>query len=280
MDVLDTPPKNLIEFSPIFVTAPTQRCGTTLLQRLLNSSNKVVIFGEDTILSSVLPDILHATFRRLQFQEEEISQNREKFKNETKDFWSNGLLPESNELHEATLGYVKNLMETYEKSAEKLACKTWGSKFPLRMCGDMNLYARVLPNCRIIFIYRDLFEVAKSCKARKWLHNKQDIFNLAFQWKNNVTPFLGENSKRTLLLRYEELVSKPEETILKIEKFVGIEGIDRNVMKNKINTWRGSHVEGVSETGYIAPERLTSEERRLLREVAKESILRMGYSLS
>ncbi|MFT4553715.1 MAG: hypothetical protein ACI9S8_002356 [Chlamydiales bacterium] len=267
-------PIEIRDLSPIFVVAPTPRCGSTLIQRLLNSTNKVVIFGEDALISEALPDVLDATHHRMECQEQEISLNRKKFKEETRDFWSNALLPESTELFSANVAWFSEVMKVYTRSAENLGCSIWGSKFPLRSFHDLDAYKRFLPRCRIIYIYRDLFDIARSCKARKWLETRKDVFNLAQRWKLNLSPFLGSESKQTLILRYEDLISKPEEYIKKIENFVNVSGIDRSIMNKKINTWKGDKEEGRSETGYIPPETLTDNEEKLLQRIAREVLER------
>ena len=42
----------------IFIWAPTQRCGTGLVQRLVTSSKEVLIFGEDKFLTDWLPKLM------------------------------------------------------------------------------------------------------------------------------------------------------------------------------------------------------------------------------
>ena len=46
------------EKPPIFVIGPTTRCGTSLLQRLLNSTGKAVVYGENFALLQTFPDII------------------------------------------------------------------------------------------------------------------------------------------------------------------------------------------------------------------------------
>ena len=40
---------------PIFIWAPTQRCGSGLLQRLVTSSGEALIFGEEDYLTLQIP---------------------------------------------------------------------------------------------------------------------------------------------------------------------------------------------------------------------------------
>ena len=42
--------------APIFITAPSARNGVTLIQRLLNSTRQIMVFGENTLLVDHLPN--------------------------------------------------------------------------------------------------------------------------------------------------------------------------------------------------------------------------------
>ena len=48
---------------PVFITAPTARNGVTLVQRLLNSSKQIIVYGENTDFMSVLPKLVHSTVK-------------------------------------------------------------------------------------------------------------------------------------------------------------------------------------------------------------------------
>lgn len=257
----------LEEVEPIFVVSPTARCGTTLVQRLLNSSREMIIFGEEALIYKELPEILSHLLDRLRFQEKEIAETRRKFKEETTEFWSNALLPSSEEFLEAGRRWLLETVQVCEKSAKDFNCDRWGFKFPLQHHESVSIYKKFLPKARFIYIYRNLIDIAKSFKARKWFNGSKDIAKLAYRWKQNQIAAFKEKDRNFLFLRYEDLVSQPRKIIPILENFARIEGIRLEVMDKKINTWPGKG-EGHSPNSYVSPEELKEDEIQLLEKVS------------
>jgi hypothetical protein len=76
------------------------------------------------------------------------------------------------------------------------------------------------------------------------------------------------NDKRVLLLRYEDMIGRREESVSEIEAFTGVEGIDMAEFDIKVNTFEGETSRGFSPTQYIAPASLTAAERAAVAEYA------------
>ena len=130
---------------------------------------------------------------------------------------------------------------------------------------------------RVLSIYRNLFDVARSAKARKWMQSPDEFATMAQRWQGNLLPVLQSPGERVLVLKYEDLVADPETYIKKIEEFTEISNIDRNVMKRKINTFRGKIEDGESQNQYIEPKDLTGQESAILYEHAARAVAVTGY---
>ena len=62
---------------PVFVVAPARRCGTTLLQRALNSSGTAIIYGENFMFLEVLPGSLPGILGNLPLKKARTREVRE-----------------------------------------------------------------------------------------------------------------------------------------------------------------------------------------------------------
>lgn len=266
----------MIHFSPIFIVSPTARCGTTLLQRLLNSSGQMVIFGEDSMISQCIPDLLFGLRQRTEKMEGDLAFTRKKFVEETTEFWSNGLLPPSGKMLEAAMSWFEQVMQISQDSAKGMGRERWGYKFPLRIFDDVELFLQLLENCRILFIYRNIYDVVRSYKARGWIKEMKDVGKVSFQWQHNMLQALDFQHKNFFLLSYEDLVENPEKQITCIEEFLEMSGISRQVMEVKINSWPEKGKEGRSLKAYVAPEKLCEKEEKVVERFAKKALMRVA----
>ena len=82
------------EKPPIFVIGPTTRCGTSLLQRLLNSTGKAVIYGENFALLQTFPDIIRNYQREADAKRKVIAMARDLLVKEKEDFEASSLFPD------------------------------------------------------------------------------------------------------------------------------------------------------------------------------------------
>ncbi len=270
-------PQGVEEIDPIFVIAPSTRNGTTLLQRLINSCPDAVLFGEDTVIMKGIPFILNVIKDRIYLKEQRTIEIQEHFKKEKLDFDSNNLLPRGIGMWGASVVWVINVLEHCRREARKLGARSWGFKYPLSTYKTLQEYFPLLPSARYVFIYRNLYDVIRSAKARKWLKSEDDIIDLASKWKGNMLWAQKLKMENFVLLQYEELIADPDASICKLESFLGIDGIDRDVMKEKVNTWKGKEQDGHSPTGYISPLELTERECELVKETASQALETLGY---
>ncbi|SCA63047.1 hypothetical protein SCG7109_AH_00220 [Chlamydiales bacterium SCGC AG-110-M15] len=278
MSIFQDIPQGLREMSPTFIIAPSTRNGTTLVQRLINSSREMLIFGEDSMIMKGIPYILDAVRGRVEDREDRVLEIQEQFKSETRDFWSNNLLPQGAGIWKASLNWALETFSYCQEQAEGLGAKRWGCKYPLDHYRVAEEYFSVLPAAKFIFIYRDFYDVARSAKARTWLKSERDLEAMAFRWKQNMLWALNLKRDNFYLLKYENLIENSEEEIRKLQEFLALEGIDKAIMEKKINTFQGSPEEGCSPTGYIEPCDLSDKEMAIIAKTAGRALRQAGYS--
>jgi len=271
----DTPP---IQQTPvIFITAPTARNGITLLQRLVNSSRRAVIYGENTHLVHQLPSLVHQSVEAHQTLGPKLDQTLAHFQSGNTEFWSSSLHPGTEPMMMASFQWFYHAASIYEAKSRAMGFARWGVKNPM-LCPQMiDRLAALLRQARFLFIVRDPYDVARSAKARRFFTDAAGLRELARQWREHADHVRRANAPHTLVIDYEPFVADPGPMLARIEAFTGIAGIDAGVMRRKINTFIGSREQGHAPDGYIKPATLTDEERAVILE---ETGVRIDHRLA
>ena len=263
--------------SPVFVIGPTARNGITLIQRLLNSSRQIIVYGENTGLMHVLPEFAMTTITNHQQMGAELDEYRRRFLNGEIEGWTSNLWPDSSQFASvACESFYKGVM-VYEQCSREYGYARWGVKNPLGNPYMIPWMLRLLPGCRFVFIHRHLFDVVRSAKARKFITDETQLRKYAQQYQTNMHAVLNTPRDQTMILKHARLVADPEPIIQRLEAFAGVEGIDRTVMQRKINTFPGTQDQGRSHTGYIEPQTITEREKAICVEHARPMLEQAGY---
>ncbi len=257
---------------PLFVLAPVARCGTTLLQRLFNSSDHMIMFGENEDVSRRLPASVGFALSKSDLKQD-ISMVGDIEKLLTRD-WIAGLFPgRADSYLELALRNFYEVIEHYQTTAGKLG-RRWGIKEP--HTGQMEMIRRLLPQARFVCIYRNLFDVARSYKTRGWLESKFNVIKLAHDWQEETRQMFLCGTKNVLVIKYENLIATPDQELSRIEQFSDCSKIDRDLMRLKVNRSEFD-MRGNSISTYRAPQELSKEEHETLLEYAGGMLRRLGY---
>lgn len=252
----------------IFIWAPTQRCGTGLLQRLVTSSKEVLVFGEDKFLTDQLPKLMieHAEL------DNDIKDSTSKLASGNYDGWFPSALPFYEDYIEALANSFKLMADAYSSTAKKLGFANWGSKLPYVSTAQLSAINTLLPNSRHVFLYRNLADVMRSMKARRWVADQKQFKDICNKWFNSLSEigstFTGVNWM--YMLSHDKLIEKPAFYTVELQKFLGLSELDIKVFDHKINTFIGEEKDGHSETSYVKPESLSDYEETLCRQVQNE----------
>jgi hypothetical protein len=270
------------EKPPIFVIGPTTRCGTSLLQRLLNSTGKAVIYGENFALLQTFPDIIRNYQREADAKRKVIAMARDLLVKEKEDFEASSLFPDFDNYLRALIGSFRLLMRSYRDDAAALGFERWGIKHQIRNQTSFALLPRLLPDARYVMIYRDLLPVARSAKAR-WpgdFRGPQDWRRFARNWADNIRTMQRLSGDAFLLFKYETFTADPEPHLQRLERFVEIEGIDRAVMARRINDQPRFAPDGTAITDYRPPQELSAEETSLMMGECEPFYRELGYGVA
>lgn len=257
---------------PIFILAPVARCGSTLIQRLFNSSDQIIMFGENEDITRRLPASVSFALSKTGMKADlSAAGNLRKMLTEE---WVAGLFPGRSDVYlELALRNFYDAVEHYHVTADKLG-RTWGIKEP--HAGQLGMLRSLLPGARFICIYRNLFDVARSYKARGWLVSTYDAIKLANEWHEEIRKMFSCGHQQVLTLKYEDLVANPGVELARIEEFTQISGIDRKLMRVKVNMAETDR-QGHSVSVHRPPHELTQEEHDILVKYAYEMLKHLGY---
>ncbi len=252
--------------APVLITAPTTRCGTTLLQRLLNSSANGVVFGE-----GVAGCLLDAV-RQLAAQWSSVAPRAEEHRRDLaralggEQFWCPHLLPDPDAWlglwHEALARFLR----FHEAEVLGLGRTEWGSKRPTLPVALLKLTLKLIPRARVLYVTRGVVDVARSAKSRRFAKTAQDLESLAATWRENLTAALElREHERVLFLRLEDVDAG---VLPELERFTGMHGLDAGVLATRVNTWSGQEAGGHAPGEYVAPAPLTDFEQELVVKTA------------
>ncbi len=268
---------DLKQIHPVVVTAPTARNGITLLQRLLNSSRQIIVYGENKHLCEHATCLVYSAAGIHTSGAAELGLARKRFLTETTEFWSSSLWPDTGLYLQRTIEGFARLVDVYEVCSQRYGFSRWGIKHPFSSLVDFDRFFSLLPAGQFIYVYRNPFDVARSAKARQFATTPADFVRLASNWRESVAAVRRAQRANLLVIKYEALVADPEPWLARIEEFTGIYNIDRSVMHRRFNTFCGPTECGCSPTEYIPPAPLTDAEAGLLREHAADLLAEEGY---
>lgn len=267
--------------APLLIVAPTQRCGTTLLQRLFNSTRHIIVYGENFVITEKIPRLLLGAHANSDVKTKNVRFALEKILSGEVDFDSSMLFPDYEgylRVHEKNF---RNFLAFYETCSKRYGFSRWGLKHQIRDLRAFLFFLRVVPEAQYVFIYRDLLNVARSARAR-WPEQYQtpgEFRRLGRQWQQNLDAILRFRGRHYLVLRYEDLIQDPDEKLRLLEDFTGIHDIDRTIMKSKINV--SPILDQLSSeelrTTYRPPEELKEEEIEALLAEGRDLYDRLGY---
>ncbi len=272
----DNPPERQ---NPILIIAPLPRCGSTLLQRLINSTRQAIIYGENFFLLDRVPDGLADLHRHGAWKSQHSKAVMDRFM-AGEDLDGTALYPDHPAFLAAARDSFYSMIRYYERTSARFGFARWGIKHQMRGLPGLEFLMRLLPRSRCIFIYRDILPVARSMKGR-WpdeYSGEREMQRLAIAWREGVERILTLQGDNILVLRYETFTADPAPGIAGLETFIGIKGIDPAVMNRKINANARVPDPNVSRGVYVPPADLTPEETSVLVTGCADLRQRLGYT--
>jgi len=262
--------------SPILVASPTTRSGTTLLQRLITSSDNAICYGE--FCGRRIVELCEFAHRELLLIQQNKARQDHEWKNilsDNMDYWMVGLdLPGDFASH-ALVGALKFYRQHYEEATRALDNEIWAAKVPTLTFRQIVKVSDLIDDLKCIYIYRNVFDVIKSQKAKGWITSKSKLVDACEEWLENTELIATlrrqnfENLPEMLyVVAYEDLVEDLSNYIAQIEEFTGVRGIRQEVADTKVNAWvNGPSNANKPESAYLKPGNLTRGECEIIEEI-------------
>ena len=259
---------------PIFILG-TGRCGSTLLQKVINSVDDAMIYGEH---GGFLKDIGKAYFTNLENEKIEkyiMSRNTsgedpesvlETLKNPRLwTAWTNWYNRES------VKDNFRNFIESFFNPGSLKHEMHWGFKEIRYGPGDrvIEMLSDLYPEARFIFIIRHPVDVVASKIS---VRMSQGIEADAHKWVEQNSFFLGfgrEDSGRSIIVRYEDLISKDGLRLVQLFDWLGFSSSDRQ--SNIIETTKPDEAERPKR------ERLNADEIVRIKTITQDLRYELGY---
>jgi hypothetical protein len=264
----------LLAAAPIFIVAPSHRCGTTLIQRALNSTGRAIIYGENFHLLENIPAIVAQAHTNLALRIERSAEVREQVL-AGQDIDASPMYPDFAGLAALYRSFLREMLQYYEDKSRAYGRARWGLKHQIMRLDGFQGFLSLVPNGTYIFVYRNVFDVARSGKARfpSVYQDARSFHELGTTWHAHMETLRAVRGANVLHLEYEEIQSDPETTARRIESHCGVVGIRRDVLQRRINV-SATFDRLVGEetlTHYRRPAQLERQELAALMQSAAEA---------
>jgi hypothetical protein len=194
--------------APILVLGSGQRCGSTLVQRLLTSHPEVLIWGEH---GGHLRDLLAMHEILLQWDRHVSEPARRDFRKGGYDSWMANLLPGPEALRDAARSYLRAL---FAAPAAAAGSPRWGFKEVRFSFADAGALRSLFPGLVVIHVTRDPRDVVVSLDGweRAGGDWSREYTQAAIRyWVDITESFLGAASQPWVLSRrYEDVIADPQ----------------------------------------------------------------------
>jgi hypothetical protein len=269
----------LSDLDPLIISAPTIRSGTTLLQRLLCSSSKALIYGELCAQDFEFFLNLYAVkSQQYQTRSHEVTAALETVLAGSANDWIPTLMPDLSGYLEALCRGAFSGMSYCRDYAKSVGRPVWGFKYPGWNPAMIGLLRAIMPQARFVFIHRELKDCLKSAKAHSKAFGsafgKTEVEQFCRSWAGNRQYMLSlEGDPNVLSVQFEKLLSEPQQSLKRLAEFTGVEDIDPNVLKRKVNAWQSSVFITPVKDGYSAPDELDEFDWQVVNAVQSPAVV-------
>jgi hypothetical protein len=245
---------------PLLVFGSGQRCGSTLVQRLLSSHPDVLVWGEH---GGHLREIL-AAGRLLKAWDEGLGgPSREQFAERGHDGWIPNLLPEPDAVVDAARAFVERL---FAAPAAAHGCGRWGFKEVRFGLPEAEMVRELYPETRVVHITRDPRPILTSLehweRTDPWWRRQFTEIAMA-DWTRVNASFEGVDLPWVRSWRLEDATADPDRFVADLAGLIAVEPgtLDRSLMERRV------HGEKPEEKRDLTPfEKLPRGVRALLRD--------------
>ncbi len=202
---------------PVFILGCTFRTGSTFLQRLINSSGEVFIWGENM---DIAEDLRITVAKLASWQAISEGQGGDLTKNRN-DAWIANLNPELPRAAEAAARAF--FMTYYMQATRQRGFARWGFKEVRCDAGTARFLLRLFPDARVVLLVRQPRAVLASMATSAWYAQAGGSTGVVKAWRAGVEGFLSLQDARAQLTRLEDFATSPVAALETLGRHVGID---------------------------------------------------------
>lgn len=262
------------DVSPIFVLGSGWRTGSTLMQRMLNQTGDVLIWGEPYTEGAVVQRLAETlTFLDPvagRFHGQLLPDDGEL---PPPDVWTANMTPPLSHLVAAQRAMLDRL---WAVPAQQHGCPRWGVKEVVWGREVIDLLAVLYPGASFLLLVRDPLTQWRSYRPvtrRPWCYRWPDQpigspWTFGRLWRNLVNDFIvaGRDVPQATLVRYEDL--RDEAELVRLTKFLGL---SRPLAPDAVRV-------GSSESRRFYTETIPAWEKAVIGRSTSETARLVGYS--
>jgi hypothetical protein len=262
--------------APILVLASGQRCGSTLIQRLLSSHPEVLVWGEN---GGHLREVLHGSRTLQEWDEGVAGQARDVYDDGGHQSWMANLLPPPETVADAARAYLHTL---FAAPAAERGRPRWGLKEVRFAREDAEAVRELHPGTKVVHVTRDPRKVLVSLAAweeqRAWWRRSFTVRALG-RWKEVNESFLSarEGSDWVSSWRLEDVLADTGAFTGTVARFLDLDpaALDRSVFETRLHGYPGGKRGALQTFEDLAPDLRALLDDPELRSVAAA----YGYQL-
>lgn len=199
---------------PIFVLGCTWRCGSTFLQRYINSTGGAFIWGENLgLVQRVIDAVMPSENLRRQIEEQRRAEEQQ-----GDSAWIAVLSPEPE-----LIPILRQLLLTfYANATARRGVLRWGFK-EIRHGSEITAtLLQAFPDGRAVHLIRNPRACVASISGTGWLDNWGGAKLSIGRWKENCRSFRDFADPRVVTLRLEDFELAPDHVTEDLGKHLGI----------------------------------------------------------
>jgi len=262
--------------APVFLFAAGWRSGSTLLQRLIMSSGKVLMWGEAGGALNVLHDVAEryaqmvgpgdVSFRYGMGGSggDSLNNFREKGEAGVHEWIACMNMPED-AVHAGLRSFFDRV---YADPASAMGYPRWGVKEVISGIETARFLRDLYPGAKFVFLVRDPFACLLSLKRRRWLSGtvrNRPVVYFSELWRDLACGF--KDADFGFYLRYEDLISD-DRTLKNLQDYLEVEGLSLDFVRSSRADWVTS-----------SKRQLTFREKLTAGRILRSEMQRHGYQL-
>ena len=225
--------------APLLVLAAGQRCGSTLVQRLLCSHPRVRVWGEH---AGALRQVLTAAQRLRLWSDSRGMAGRRELESAGYNGFIANLTPQRSQIDKACVDFIETL---FAAPARDEGRPVWGFKEVRYGLPDVLMLRDLFPRLRVVLVVRDPRDVLRSLDEWETLGgwNRVNTEESLRNWHQVAGSFVGSDTDphlRSFILRvrYEDLVHFSQAWITAIADHCGLDAdlLDPAVFEQRVHT--------------------------------------------